>query len=188
MAACRDSEFGCPWKHYAAHSVATKAGVGEGADSLLRYAINDWADKRKAIADFLHSVEYTPLEPNSYPGVAELWSEFPRHSGPLLETDYAVIDRVQDLLAPLGSYNSRSPEERTKILLAAMAKIESSAALSKTVPPTGDARFEPLLDQWRRSLSKQYKQRMGAIEPVLTVCLEPPVFHQNGDSVSGGSG
>lgn len=137
------------------HRQKTNLYIQKWAKSVISFGLN------------LHQMEQ----------VEALWNKIADYEYLFLPTDIETKVKIDNIIGILLPYLSRTPDERTTLILQAQKLITSQLKfINDNTTYYGRTIFYPLLQKWAEDIENVFEEKIAKAQPILKVELDPPYY------------
>ena len=135
------------------HRQETNLSLQKWANSVISFGLN------------LHQIEQ----------VEALWNKIADYEYLFLPTDIETKVKIDNIIGILLPYLSRTPDERTTLILQAQKLITTQLKfINENTTYYGRTIFYPLLQKWAEDIENLFEEKIAKAQPILKVELDPP--------------
>lgn len=117
--------------------------------------------------------------------VEALWAKIVDFEYLFLPTDAETKLKIDNIISILLPYLSRTPDERTTLILQAQKIITAQLKfINENTTYFGRTIFYPLLQKWDSEIEHIFEEKIAKAQPILKVELDPPYYVEDGEKKS----
>lgn len=152
-------------------------GLSQKPGEFLKESFKHRQETNLSIQKWAKSVISFGLNLHQMEQVEALWNKIADYEYLFLPTDIETKVKIDNILGILLPYLSRTPDERTTLILQAQKLITTQLKfINENTTYYGRTIFYPLLQKWSEDIENIFEEKIAKAQPSLKVELDPPYY------------